>query len=61
MVMSFKTTIRIPVLEYAFFDGDFLLVQCEKRRQLGSPRIGNTVSRPEFLLLSIDMNVGKWL
>lgn len=61
MVMLFKSTIGIFVLEYSFFDGDFLLVQFKKRRQLGSISIGNTVSRPEFLFLSIYMNVGKWL
>ena len=61
MVMSFKSTIGISVLEYSFSDGDFLLVQFKKRRQLGSISIGNTVSRPEFLFLSIYMNVGKWL
>ena len=61
MVMSFKSTVGISVLEYSFFDGDFLLVQLKKRRQLGSKSIGNTVSRPELLFLSIYLNLGKWL
>jgi hypothetical protein len=61
MVMSFKSTIGISVLEYSFSDGDFLLVQFKKRRQLGAISIGNTVSWPEFLFLSIYLNLGKWL
>ena len=59
--MSFKSTIGISVLEYSFSDGDFLMVQFKKRRQLSSISIGNTVSRPEFLFLSIYFNDGKWI
>ena len=61
MVMSFKSTVGISVLEYSFSDGDFLMVQFKKRRQLGAISIGNTVSRPEFLFLSIYFNDGKWI
>ena len=59
--MSFKSTVGISVLEYSFSDGDFLMVQFKKRRQLGAISIGNTVSRPEFLFLSIYFNDGKWI